>query len=343
MIIGERLVADKAVLGISGPRLSSVCRSLEMRRPRPSEAMTESELRNAVQRAERAVLQQACDDLAQAGQASDAVVGLVDADILHLAVDGERVVNAVALKGAIVDVRLSNVLAPKAYLAAVSALANELELELAATVCGACAVARTVHMSGRGDAIIVDVGGDCTDVLLVRHGGLEAIRSLPLAGAAVTRRVGRTLGVPPAGAEEVKRAYCAKRLDDKRCEELATAISADIKAWLEALQDALGDMAGQGELPAQIFMCGGGAALPDVQSAARTHRWMSALPFARQPQVALAQPGLRSNVVDLTHAASGEAFVVPASLAAWLVSSLRPAASTPQRILRQALHGMDLL
>ena len=343
VIVGERLVADKALLGISGPSLSSVCRSLEMRRPRPLEAMTENELRHAVQRAERAVLQQARDDLAHTGRQSDAAVGLVDADILHLAVDGERVINSIALKGAVVDVRLSNVLVPKAYLAAFSALANELELEMAAIACGACAVARIAHVTGRGDAIIVDVGGDCTDVLLVRNGGLEAIRTLPLAGAVVTRRVSRTLGIPPAGAEEVKRAYCANRLDQERCQELRTAIGVDVAAWLEALQAALRDMAGHGELPAQVFLCGGGAALPDVQRAARTSRWMGALPFARQPQVAMAQPGLQSNIVDLTHAASGEAYIVPASLAAWLVSSLRPAASGPQRILRQALHGMDLL
>jgi cell division protein FtsA len=116
-----------------------------------------------------------------------------------------------------------------------------------------------------------------------------------------------------------------------------------VAAWLEALQATLKDMAGHGELPAQVFLCGGGAALPDVHRAARSHRWMQALPFARQPQVTTVQPGLQSNVVDLTHAAGSDAFVVPASLAAWLVQSLRPANSAPHRILKQVLHGMNLL
>ena len=342
-IVGDKLIADRAIVGISGPMLKSVCLSLAIRRPRPQERISESELQAIIRRAERLVLRQARTAVAEEHGTADIDVGLVDACVLRVLVDGSIVNNVVGSTGTQVEVRLSNVFAPVAYLTAVGSVATALDLHPVAILSGVGALVRTPYIVGHGDAIIVDVGGDCTDIALVRHGGIEALYTLPMGGVSFARRIGRTLGVPLAAAEEIKRSYAGGRLDATRTAELGAALGEDIQTWLDGLQALLQEMAGDEALPAHLFLGGGGAALPDLVRAARAHPWLRVLPFARQPQITTIQPRQLAVIADRTHQTNNESFVVPVSLAAWAVASARRATTSPQqRALQQVLHGMGL-
>jgi len=343
MVVGERLVAERVVVGISGPMLKGTCLSLTVRRPRPNDRLSDSELRAIVQRTERLVLQQAHNQLAEESLQADVELALVDADILHITVDGYPLTNAVAETGSQVDVRLSNVFAPVSYLATVSAIATASELKPVAILAGCCALARTPAIAARGDAIVIDSGGECTDIVLVRQGGIECVQTLPMGGVSLTRRISRVLGVPLAAAEEIKKNYAASRLDQERGTELRTALAGDVHTWVDGIQALLEDMAGHDDLPGQIFLAGGGAALPDLERAIRLHPWIHVLSFERPPQVTAVQPRLLSGLTDKTQQMSSQSFAIPVALAAWAVQSAQAkAASTPQRILQQVLHGMGL-
>jgi len=202
-VVGEKLVADRAIASISGDLLKSVCLSLTIHRQHPKERLSESELRSAVQRAERVVLEEARSQMESQPGAAGAEVGLVDADVLYVLIDGYPLSNT-GVTGAQLDVRLSNVFAPVGYLAAIAALVAELEMETVAILSGACAVARAPYITGHGDAIIIDVGGECTDIVLSRHGGIESVQSLPMGGGSFTRHTARLLGVPLMAAEDIK-------------------------------------------------------------------------------------------------------------------------------------------
>jgi cell division ATPase FtsA len=297
-----------------------------------------------MQRAERLVLQQARAETAAGSGKAVADAELVDADVLHIFIDGHLVNNALGATGAQVDVRLSNVVAPASCLSAVEALAAGLDLQTVAVRSGLCTLARTPHLVARGDSIIVDIGGECTGVLLARGGGIEAVRSFPIGGASFTRLVSRTLGVPHLAAEDIKRTYASRRLDEMRTAELSAAFAGEIPTWLEGLRSCLDAMAGRDNLPAQIHITGGGAALGDLVQAVRAYPWLRTLRFARQPQATVVQPRLAAHISDRTRQINSHSFSVPLALAGWFVQSLHQTeANSAQRALTQVLHGMDLL
>ena len=337
-VVGEKLVADHAVVGLSGPMLKSTCVSLALRRARPQQRISNRELQGIVQRAQRLALQQAREVMAEDRASAGIQVGLVDAVITRIMVDGYAVHSAIGAQGAQVEVCLSNVFAPTAYLVMASSVAARLDLETMAILSGVSSVAHMPSVVSRGDAIVVDIGGECTDVALVRRGGIESLQSLPLGGMSFTRRVSRTLGVPLAAAEETKRKYAEGRLDQSRTMELRLAFASDIQALVDGLRGMLKGMAGHNELPAHIFLSGGGSVLPDIQQAIRSHPWIHVLPFARHPQMTILQPRSIPNLNDGTRRL-GDVFGVPACLAACAVSQ---ADDAPQRILKQVLHGMGL-
>ena len=339
-VMGEQLVADRAVLGISGPVLKSTYVSLAAPRARPADRITEGELRALLQRAERLALQQARSELAMETGSPAVDVGLVDADVVQILVDGYRVSSPVRLQGRQLEVRVFNLFAPLDFLAAVNSVAAALELEPVMILAGPCLVGRVL---ARGDAIVIDIGGECTDVVLLRGGGIERMRTLPMGGLSFTRRVGRTLGVPVMAAEEIKKSYAAGRLDWARTEEVRAALTADVRTWLDAVQALLEEMAASDTLPPRVLLCGGGAALPDLERAARSYPWVRLLPFTRYPEIIVLQPSHMTGASDRTRRLVGESFVVPAALAAWTVRSLHSqGGDLPQQSLQRVLHGMRL-
>lgn len=341
-VVGEKLVADRAVVGISGPMLTSTCLSMTVRRPRPQDKLTEAELRAVIQRAERLVLQKARETMAREAITSDVEVGLVDADILHVHMDGVPLTTTVALTGAQIDVRLSNILAPVGYLAMINSLVATLEMEPVAILAGCSAMTHMPVIAARGDGLIIDVGGECTDVVLVRQGGVENVQTLLMGGMSFTRRIARTLGVPMNAAEDIKKDYSNGRLEQERAAEIHTAIAPDVHTWIDGVQALLEEMARHEDLPAHMYLAGGGAALPDIERAVRLHPWLRVLSFVRSPQVAVLQ-AKSAGLTDSTRHAGGPGQVVPVSLAAWVVQSTRhETASMSQRILQQVIHGMGL-
>ncbi len=342
-VAGETLVADRAIVGLCGPMLTGICLTLTTHRPRAHERMSEGELRSIIQRAERLVVQQAHTQIAAQTGGSAAEVGLVSADLIHVLVDGYPITHSVAVTGAQVDVRLSNIFASAASLADVNAVVTALDLEPVAVLSGCCALARLPAVGGRGDALVLDIGGECTDLALVRPGGIASLQTLPMGGASFTRRIGRALGIAGPAAEEIKKAYAGGRLDQARAAQLWAAMADDVHTWIDGIQALLEETAKREDLPAHIVVGGGGAALPDMERAIRLHPWTRLLSFERSPQVTLATSRWPVGLTDRTQQAGGHDFAVPAALAAWAVQLARPTSvSTPQRILQQVVHGMGL-
>jgi hypothetical protein len=339
-VAGERLVADHAILGLCGPMLRGINVSLSARRAHPQHAMSDRELRSIVQRAERLLVQQARETEATSGR-PDVELAVLDAHLMQVLVDGQPVTSRGALTGAQVEVHLANILAPAPYLTAAGKLATSLDMQPVAVTSGCCALGRMPAIANQGDAIVIDVGGECTDIMIRRHGGAVALQTLPVGGMAFTRCTARALGVPLAAAEDIKRAYAGGQIEQERSANLRLALADDVRAWVDGIQTLLKQMAGHDDLPPQIVLGGGGSALPDLGRAMRLYPWTHVLPFARSPQVTTAQAYTPANLSDRTQQTGGPDFAVAVALASWVVQAQRPAAAgKTQQILHQVLHGM---
>jgi cell division protein FtsA len=312
-----QLVPGQAVIGIAGEQIKGFSTSVSVPRAQSQTRITQAEVAQSLQMVQRRALREAVRQMSQEMGVPEVNVKLVHSAITSIRVDGYPVSNPLNFQGRALDITIFNTFAPLTHIGALQTIAQELDLELVATVAEPYAMARgcandEVYELG---GIFVDVGGGTTDVALVRNGGIEGTRMFALGGRAFTRRVAGELGMSLEQAEQFKLAHGAGTLtaDQRRLAHDAVDPNAEVLAQGVAL--ALEEMA-QGEaLPPAIYLAGGGAALPEVADQLRALDWTEHLPFPKQPTIEVLRPDAVSGVYDSTGLLTGTQDITPMGLA----------------------------
>jgi cell division protein FtsA len=186
-------------------------------------------------------------------------------------------------------------------------------------------------------ALFIDVGGGTTDIALVRQGGIEGTRMFALGGRAFTKSLADRLELPFARAEEIKVDY-AKGVKVDRHEEVGQIIAEDVAVWAAGVELVLEEFAKSGMLPGRIYLCGGGARLPQIGDALRDPEFARQLPFARPPQVEAITVAEVDLVKDTTGLLVDEQDIPPMALAHQALEMSAPEAPLDgalRRVLRQ--------
>ncbi|MEA2670421.1 MAG: cell division protein FtsA [Chloroflexota bacterium] len=312
-----QLVPGQAVIGIAGEQIKGFSTSVSVPRAQSQTRITQAEVAQSLQMVQRRALREAVRQMSQEMGVPEVNVKLVHSAITSIRVDGYPVSNPLNFQGRALDITIFNTFAPLTHIGALQTIAQELDLELVATVAEPYAMARgcandEVYELG---GIFVDVGGGTTDVALVRNGGIEGTRMFALGGRAFTRRVAGELGMSLEQAEQFKLAHGAGTLtaDQRRLAHDAVNPNAEVLAQGVAL--ALEEMA-QGEaLPPAIYLAGGGAALPEVADQLRALDWTEHLPFPKPPTIEVLRPDAVSGVYDSTGLLTGTQDITPMGLA----------------------------
>jgi len=122
---------------------------------------------------------------------------------------------------------------------------------------------------------------------------------------------------------------------------LRGALAEDAEIWRRAVALMIGDLAGGELLPPRIYLCGGGAELPDVAAVLGQGDWWRQLPFSRQPRVVALQPGDVTGLRDGTGSLSTRQDVTPMALAHQALI-LDARAGAAERAMRSAVRSMRL-
>jgi cell division protein FtsA len=334
-----------AVIGIAGELVKGTTSSISTRRDDPRAPMTELELNGIVERAQEAALAEAETQIAWEAGVPRLDVRLVHAAITEVKIDGYPVSNPVGFTGAQVELGLFNAFAPMVHLGALQSVATALKLELLGVIAEPYAVATCLDPGELGDAgaIFVDVGGGTTDVALVRRGGVAGTKMLALGGRAFTKGLADRFDLGFARAEAVKIALAEGRQlpEPVDADAARAALAADAEVWRRGVALMIDDLAAGELLPGRIYLCGGGARLPQISAALDDDRWWRELPFARRPTVrGLAPdeiPGIRDGTGELTT----EQDVTPIALAHQALI-LDAQTSATERAMRRAVRSLDL-
>jgi len=260
-------------------------------------------------------------------------------------IDGYPVSNPIGFTGAHLEMGIFNAFAPMVHLGALQSVAAALRLDLLGVIAEPYAVATCLDPGELGDsgAIFIDVGGGTTDVALVRHGGIAGTKMLALGGRAFTRGLVDRFSLSFARAEALKVA-AADGADlpeaEVSREELQAALTADAEVWIGGVELMIADLAEGELLPARLYLCGGGARLPQVREALGGD-WWRRLPFARRPDVRSLAPADVTGVRDATETLRSEQDVTPMALAHQGLI-LDAQASAVDRAMRGAVRAMEL-
>ncbi|MBV8446207.1 MAG: rod shape-determining protein, partial [Candidatus Dormibacteraeota bacterium] len=177
-------IPGQAVIGIAGEQVRGFSTTMTMPRAQPQTRITQADLATALQAVQRRALREAVRQMSQELGVAEVNVKLVHSTITQVRIDGYAVTNPVDFQGHVVEITVFNTFAPLTHIGALQTIAQELDLELVATVAEPYALARgcstdeTYEVGG----VFIDIGGGTTDLALVRHGGIEATRMFALGG-----------------------------------------------------------------------------------------------------------------------------------------------------------------
>jgi cell division protein FtsA len=329
----------QVIIGIAGELVKGFTTSVSQERKKPDQQLTARELDSLIETVQKDALREAERTVTWETGLPNVDIRLVHAAVTGASIDGYAVTNPVGFHGRHVRISVFNAFAPLIHLGALQTVASMLDLELVAIVAEPYAVAQCmdddqVHQAG---ALFVDVGGGTTDVALVRQGGIEGTRMFALGGRAFTKSLADRLDLPFARAEETKVDY-AKGVDVERKKEIGEIIGEDVAVWQAGVELVLEEFARSGMLPGRIYLCGGGARLPQIGAALRDPALSKHLSFARPPQVDAIKVKQVAKVTDATGLLIDEQDITPMALANQALQMTAPESpldSALRRVLRQ--------
>jgi cell division protein FtsA len=231
------------------------------------------------------------------------------------------------------------------HLGALQSVASQLGLHLLGVIAEPYAVATCLDPGELGDAgaVFVDIGGGTSDVALVRHGGIAGTKMLALGGRAFTKGLAERFALSFSRAETLKLAAGEDGELPERVERdtLAEALSEDAAVWLGGVELMIGDLAEGELLPGRVYLCGGGAELPQIARALAGDEWWRRLPFARKPEVRALSPEDVVGLRDVSGQLATRQDVTPMALAHQAL--ILDASSSPaERAMRGAVRAMQL-
>jgi hypothetical protein len=181
-------------------------------------------------------------------------------------------------------------------------------------------------------ALYVDVGALQTTVVLADARGPLAAATFPLAGSALETSLRTELGVDEELARSALVAHSAgaghrSAVGPGTAHTIRRLAERHADVWLDALETACAELSRGHDLPAQIWLGGGGATLPELRDALARRGWHVTLPFARPPTAALLTPDAVGGITLAASHLPALQVVPPLAAAAHVVRGLfrRPA------------------
>ncbi len=327
--------AQKAVIGIAGELVKGTTTTVHYERINPSLKITMAELRAIIRKVQQKAYERIRDQVEwEVGRAVD--IKLINAAIVDVRIDGYRVTNPLDFQGRNVSISVFNAYAPIVHLGALEEIARTLETDLVSVIAEPYAVASAIAPEDAMDfsAIFIDIGGGTTDIAVVRGGGLEGTKMFALGGRAFTKRIMRDMDMDFATAEALKIRYARGELSADAATQMEALLADDCRVWLDGVELSLSEFAESDPLPAHIYLCGGGSALPGISQVIMQSDWVQRLAFMGTPQVGFLQPQDVRRVEDATGALVDPQDVTPMGLVHVAMDLSRE-----ERALTQILHS----
>ncbi len=311
---GTQVVPDWVVIGLPNCLTTAETFSVTHHRSDPSTRVTERELRELAERAQRLALRRLGGKMQSRHNPECTKARLVETSVCDLQVDGRSVTDPVGFRGEKLALTVFNVAVSSSYLRSVEEMAEGLGLEILMTSSGWQALASVV---GAGESVAIDVGGRATDIAVVHTGRAQATASLPLGGGDFTEHLAEVLELPWREAERLKLAYSRGVIGIPV--EAQAVMSRVTQAWLGAVSTLVGKLSGSHPVPHRFNLCGGGSKLLGIVESVRSHPWVEVFGVSRHPEVRLMEPRDIPHVLDRTGQLRGQQYVAPAALAAYVM------------------------
>jgi len=302
--LGGNFTCSSVILGVNGQLVEGITTTVHYDRAHPDQPLEHSEIKNIIYKVQQRAHEKLRQTLADKFLDDHPDIDLIHAAIVDVQLDGYTVENPIGFQGKRLTLTIFNAYIPLIYESILQNLAKELGLNIASIAAQPYGVskvfvnpdAETEHKNG----IFIDIGGQTTDVVVVRNGTIEGMQSFTFGGDALTFRLKQELGGSLEKAEKTKLAYANNKLDKRSGKKISEIIRAEADVWLSGVELALKEFTNTKILPSRIYLTGGSAPLPELARALMTKKWREELPFTKKPHPQMIQPDELWGVQDET-------------------------------------------
>ncbi len=320
--LNDKIATDeqpkKVIMGIAGEYIQGVSIVVNYQREENyDKEVTEKEEKKILNQIQSKIEDSGKEDLSQR-------IGLTneDIEILHitktgLEIGGMPVDSLIGYKGRDVKLHFYASFAPKTYTEALKKVASELKLETLGIVSQPFTVARAYSGSTNRDfsAIFIDVGGGTTDIAIVEKGNVVETKMFAFGGRTFTKELSRVLDIEYRFAEQRKIKYSKKELNKELARDVQKVVYPVAKLWMKTLKSAFSYCDDIDSFPTQVYLCGGGALLPEIKEVMLEFPWKKFLPFPVVPKIDFFKPENLENIKDNSGNLRYIFDITPASLA----------------------------
>ncbi|HWE60375.1 MAG TPA: cell division FtsA domain-containing protein [Chloroflexota bacterium] len=330
------VVGKHAIVGLAGELVKGMSTTITVEREHPTEKLDLEEIEHVMERVQRLALERVTERLTWEMGLPSVDVRLVNTAVVAIKIDGHQISNPVGFQGRHLQISVFNAFAPLVHVGASETIARLLSLELLSVVAEPYAVASCLDSPAAIElgGIFIDVGGGTTDVALVRNGGIEGTQSFALGGRAFTRRLAIDQGLSLEEAEELKLRYARKETTPAQTREVRKALDRDVTTWMDGVQLILEELAGDGQLPPYVYLCGGASALPDIMERLKAFPWTERLPCPRPAQITVLKPSDVSSMTDASGGLVDQQDMTPLGLAFQVLALQRQSSLINEALVR---------
>jgi cell division protein FtsA len=164
-------------------------------------------------------------------------------------------------------------------------------------------------------AIFIDIGGGTTDIAIVEKGNVVETKMFAFGGRTFTKELSRVLDIEYRFAEQRKIKYSKKELNKELARDVQKVVYPVAKLWMKTLKSAFSYCDDIDSFPTQIYLCGGGALLPEIKEVMLEFPWKKFLPFPVVPKIDYFKPENLENIKDNSGNLRYIFDITPASLA----------------------------
>lgn len=181
--------------------------------------------------------------------------------ITEIKIDGYEVPKMVGFEGEIIYARILTVFAPKYYLERISGVLGKQGIKITKIVHPA-EVLPAVFSKTAKDGIFMDIGGEITQVILLKKGKIDSLGKINSGGKNLTETISKILGMSIPDARMLKERYSKGELSKESSERIKKIIFEDLQEFFSALKERLSDFSATSAK--NLFLYGGASNLPEI-------------------------------------------------------------------------------
>ena len=291
----------EAIIGVCGEQVKGFTAIVQFERSKPKVKISEKEMNNIIKKVQEAAHKRSLKKFRQEIGRDDLEIKLVNAALTHIMIDGERVDDPIGFRGIKMQVGVFNAYAPLVQLSNLQRIASHLGLEIMALAAEPYTLAEAIIPDEdlTFEALIIDIGGSTTDVIVVQHQDVAAAKMFSLGGQAVTKEIEEAFGIPYEEAEELKAKYCNQEIQDKeQIDKIKNAVARALTLWQTGIEVVLKDLGELKYLPRKILLTGGGSLLPEILATISEVVKRKDFPFPKEPIIRIINPQYFDHVAD---------------------------------------------